>query len=161
MGASWFNNGPEWRLMWLWFTHHNDVIMGTIATQITSLTVVCSTVYSDADQTKHQNSASLAFVRGIHRGPVNSPNKWPVTGKMFPFDDVIMHANPGHWPALCAGLLCCNFFNILTPVPYHHFFSSLILLFIYIYSLSFFTWCIWCINWSCWQSYITLYVLMF
>ena len=39
---------------------------------------------------KHQSSASLAFVRGIHRGPVNSPHKWPVTRKMFPFDDVIM-----------------------------------------------------------------------
>ena len=50
----------------------------------------CSTVYSDADQRKHQSSASLAFVRGIHRGPVNSPHKWPVTRKMFPFDDVIM-----------------------------------------------------------------------
>ena len=36
------------------------------------------------------NSASLAFVRGIHRGPVNSPHKWPVTRKMPPFDDVIM-----------------------------------------------------------------------
>ena len=46
---------------------------------------------SDADQRKHQSSASLAFVRGIHRGPVNSPHKWPVTRKMFPFDDVIMH----------------------------------------------------------------------
>ena len=42
------------------------------------------------DQRKHQSSASLAFVRGIHRGPVNSPHKWPVTRKMFPFDDVIM-----------------------------------------------------------------------
>ena len=39
---------------------------------------------------------------------------------------------PCHWPALCAGLLCCNFFDMLTPVPYHHFFSSLILLFIYV-----------------------------
>ena len=47
--------------------------MGTIAYQITSLTVVYTTVYSGADQTKHQSSASLAFVRGIHRGPVNSP----------------------------------------------------------------------------------------
>ena len=70
--------------------HYNDVIMGTIASQITSLTIVYSTVYSDADQSKHQSSASLAFVRGIHRGPVNSPHKWPVTRKMFPFDDVIM-----------------------------------------------------------------------
>ena len=64
--------------------------MDTIASQITSLTIVYSTVYSDADQRKHQSSASLAFVRGIHRGPVNFPHKWSVTRKMFPFDDVIM-----------------------------------------------------------------------
>ena len=70
--------------------HYNDVIMGAIASEISSLTIVYSTVYSDADQRKHQSSASLIFVRGIHRGPVNSPHKWPVTRKMFPFDDVIM-----------------------------------------------------------------------
>ena len=70
--------------------HYNDVIMTTIASQITSLTLVYPIAYSDADQRKHQSSASLAFVRGIHRGPVNSPHKWPVTRKMFPFDDVIM-----------------------------------------------------------------------
>ena len=70
--------------------HYTDVIMGAIASQITSLTIVYSTVYSDADQRKHQSSASLAFVWGIHRGPVNSPHKWPVTRKMFPFDDAIM-----------------------------------------------------------------------
>ena len=64
--------------------------MGTMASQITSLTIVYSTVYSGADQSKHQNSASLAFARGIHRGPVNSTHKWPVTRKMFSFDDVIM-----------------------------------------------------------------------
>ena len=72
-------------------SHYNDVIMGAIASQITSLTIVFSTDYSDADQIKHQSSASLAFVRGIHRGSVNFPHKWPVTQKMFPFDDVIMH----------------------------------------------------------------------
>ena len=70
--------------------HYDDVIMSTIASQITSLTIVYSTIYSGADQSKHQSSASLAFVWGIHRGPVNSPHKWPVTRKMFPFDDVIM-----------------------------------------------------------------------
>ena len=70
--------------------HYIGVIMGTIASQITSLTIVCSTVYSGADQRKHQSSASLAFVRGIHRWPVNSPHKWPVTRKMLPFYDVIM-----------------------------------------------------------------------
>ena len=51
--------------------HYGDVIMGTIASQITSLTIVYSTVDSDADQKIHQSSASLAFVCGIHRRPVN------------------------------------------------------------------------------------------
>ena len=70
--------------------HYNDVIMSLIASQITSLTIVYSTVYSSADQRKHQSSASPAFVRVIHRGPVNYPHKGPVTRKMFLFDDVIM-----------------------------------------------------------------------
>ena len=75
-----------------WYSASNyiDVIMTTMVSQITSLTVVYSTVYSDADQRKHQSSASLAFVWGIHRGPVNSSHNGPVTRKMFPFDDVIM-----------------------------------------------------------------------
>ena len=59
---------------------------------ITSLTNVFSTVYSDADPWKYQSSASLALVRGIHWSLVNSPYKWPVTRKMFPFDDVIMQS---------------------------------------------------------------------
>ena len=71
-------------------SHYNGVIMSAMASQITSLTSVYSTVFSGADEIKHQSSASLAFVRGIHRSPVNSPHKWPVTRKMFPFDDVIM-----------------------------------------------------------------------
>ena len=70
--------------------HYGVVIMDSIASQITSLTIVYSTVNSDADQRKHQSSASLAFVCGIHRWPVNSPHKWPVTRKMSPFDDVSM-----------------------------------------------------------------------
>ena len=64
--------------------------MNAKASQVTSLTIVYSTVYLDVVQRKHQSSASLAFVRGIHRWPVNSPHKGPVTRKMFPFDDVIM-----------------------------------------------------------------------
>ena len=63
--------------------------MGVIASEITSLTIVYWTVYSDSDQRKHQSSMSLAFVWG----PVNSPHKWPVTRKMFPFDDVIMNCS--------------------------------------------------------------------
>ena len=64
--------------------------MNAMASQITDVTIVYSTVYSGADQRKHQSSESLAFVRGIHRRPVNSPHKGLVTLKMFPFDDVIM-----------------------------------------------------------------------
>ena len=72
--------------------HYNDIIMGAMASQITSLMIVCSTVCSGADQRKHQSSVSLAFVREIHRWPVNSPHNGPVTRKMFPFDNVIMHS---------------------------------------------------------------------
>ena len=71
--------------------HYSDVIMGTTASQITRLTIVYSTIYSGADQRKHQGSASLAFVQGIHRSPVNSPHKGPVTRKMFPFHYVIVN----------------------------------------------------------------------
>ena len=62
--------------------------MGAMTSQITSLTIVHSTVYSGADQRKHQSSGLLTFVRV--RSPVNSPHKWAVTRKMFPFYDVIM-----------------------------------------------------------------------
>ena len=68
-----------------------------MASPITSLMIIYSTVYSGADQRKHQSSASLAFVMGIHRWPVNSPHKGPVTRKMFPFDDVIMSTYMNGW----------------------------------------------------------------
>ena len=71
-------------------TSYHDVKMGAMVSQITSLTIVYSTVYSGEDQGKHQSSASLAFVWGSHRGPVSSPHKWPVMRKMSPYDDVIM-----------------------------------------------------------------------
>ena len=76
--------------------HHNDVIMSTMASQITSLGIVYSTFYSGADQRKHQRSASLTSVWWIHRWPINSPHKRPVTRKHFPFDDVNME---WHCPA--------------------------------------------------------------
>ena len=69
--------------------------MCTMASQITSLTIVYSTIHSSTDERKHQSSASLAFVMGIHRWPVNSPHKGPVTRKMFPFDDIIMTQSRG------------------------------------------------------------------
>ena len=82
---------------WSILSHCSDVIMDAMASQITSLTSVYSIVYTGADQRKHQSSVSLVFVRGIHRSPVNSPHKWPVTQKIFPFDDVIMHTDLCHW----------------------------------------------------------------
>ena len=96
--SSWKSNLSSVQKKTMWFAeplcrpliaHYNDVIIGAIASQIISLTIVYATVYSDADK-KYQSSASLAFVRGISRRPVNSPHKWPVTRKMFPFDDVII-----------------------------------------------------------------------
>ena len=69
--------------------HQNDVIMTAMASQITSLTIVYPSFYSSTVQRKHQSSASLAIVRGIHRWPVFM-HKGPVTRKLFPFDEVIM-----------------------------------------------------------------------
>ena len=69
-----YENGPN---------HYNDVIMTTMASQITSLTVVYSTVYSDADQRKHQSSASLAFVWWIHRDRWIHHSKGQLRGKCF------------------------------------------------------------------------------
>ena len=71
--------------------HHGDVIMTGMASQISGVSIVFSAVCSGTDQRKHHSSASVAFVRGIHRGPVISPRTRPVTRKMFPFDDVIMY----------------------------------------------------------------------
>ena len=88
--------------------HYSKFIMSTMASQITSLMSVYSTVYSCADERTHQSSASLDFVSVIHRWPVNSPYKGPVTGRMYPFDDVIMsHAflavpQPSVWDGTAA-----------------------------------------------------------
>ena len=76
------------RLNWMQHTTsvchiYNDVIMSTTASQITSLTIFYLSLYSGADQRKHQSSVSLAFVRGIHRWPVNYPHKWQERGEWF------------------------------------------------------------------------------
>ena len=63
--------------------------MSAMASQIIRVPIVYPTVGAGAEHRKHQRSASLAFVWGIHRSPVNSPHKRPATRKMFPFDDVI------------------------------------------------------------------------
>ena len=63
---------------------------------------------------KYQSSASMVFVRGIHRWPVKSPHKWPVTQKMFSFDDVIMVSIIVSYPTVIQGV----FWNI--PKPHTH-----------------------------------------
>ena len=60
----------------------------------------------------HQSSTSLAFVWGIHRWPVNSPHKGPVTRKMFPFDDVIMFTKVNEI------LATCHFDNFMSDFKY-------------------------------------------
>ena len=75
-----------------WRHHYSDVIMSAMTCQITRVSILCSTVCSGADKTKHQGSATLPFVRGNHQSPVASPHKGSATPKMFPFDDVIMTA---------------------------------------------------------------------
>ena len=84
-----------------------------------------STVYSGGDQRKHQNSSSLAFVRGIHRWPVNSPHKWPVTREMFPFDDVIMYdlcietrRMSLHVPLSCTWYFCMEVLKDFIYLPF-------------------------------------------
>ena len=95
------HDGRDWVFKWLYVQpalrstdaakkHYCDVTIGGLSSQITRLTIVYPTVHSGIDQRKHQSSTSLASVRGIHRCPVNSPQKWPVTRKMFPSDGVIM-----------------------------------------------------------------------
>ena len=106
--------------------HYSDIIMGAMASQITSLTIVYSTVYSSANQRKHQSSASLAFVRGFHQWPVKYPHRWPVTRKMFPFDDVIVD-NVTHSLHSVSGCIignwlitsCLTFVYVLELIKYH------------------------------------------
>ena len=78
------NFALSWSILRISFlTHYNDVIMGVISSHIISLTIVYSTVYSDADQSKHQSSASLAFVRGIDRDRWIPRTKGQLRGKCF------------------------------------------------------------------------------
>ena len=106
------------------FIHYSDVMMGAMASQflfmfnkilsefeseseITDVSSVYSIVSAGADQRQHQSSASLAFVRGIHRWSVSSPHIGPATRKMFPLDEVIMTIqNKSRWMML--GMSACK-----------------------------------------------------
>ena len=70
--------------------HYSDIMMSAMPSQIIDASIVCSTVPSGVDQRNYQSSPSLAFVRGIHRLPVDSLHKGPLTRKIIPFDEVIM-----------------------------------------------------------------------
>ena len=89
------------RLLWLflryWQLHFNDVIMGSDGVSNHRRLDCLLNRLPGADQRNHQSSASLAFVRGIHRKPVDSPHKGWVTRKMFPSDDVFMYYTDVIW----------------------------------------------------------------
>ena len=72
--------------------YNSDIIMSAMTSQIAGVSIVCSTICSGAHQkkNKHRSSTSLTVVRGIHRCPMDSPYKGPVTRKMLLFDDVVM-----------------------------------------------------------------------
>ena len=118
--------GAGLRLLQLWMTNsifdYSDVIMGAMVSQIIGVSIVYSIVCSDADQSKNQSFASLAFLRGIHWRPVNPPDRGPVTRKLFPFDDAIMSyskvPNWNQWKmqALSSWLIICR-------VASHEYFS--------------------------------------
>ena len=90
---NWLLNTSVWNMHKIFY--YSDVIMRAMASQINGVAIVYLTVCSGAYQRKHRSSVSLAFVRGIHRWPMNSSHKKPVTRKIFPFDDVIMFQQRG------------------------------------------------------------------
>ena len=80
---------PHWKSMGLPEIHYNDVIMGTMASQITSITIVYWTVYSGAENIK--TSKNIKALRHWPLcGEITGDRKGQVTRKMFSFDDVIM-----------------------------------------------------------------------
>ena len=98
-----FRNLGQPTLMW----RHNEHNGVSNHRRLDCLLNLCSA----ADQRKHQSSASLAFVEGIHRWPVNSPHKGPVTQKMFPFDDVIMKCWVAGYLAVTSHYLNQSFYD--------------------------------------------------
>ena len=111
----------QWGNTFLSVFHYTDVIMSAIASQITIVSIIYSAVCSGADQRKHQNSVSQAFVRGIHRWPMNSPHIGPVTPKMLPFDDVIMSRVQSLCNTQLLWMSCCLKYR----VPIHYAISKI------------------------------------
>ena len=109
--------------------HYNDVIMSAMASHITSLAIVYSTLYTGADQRKHRSSALLAFARGIHRGQVNSPQKGPVTRKCFHlmtsswwwqpimYENIILPKEYVAWQTWVLSISCLLTYNQVNATP--------------------------------------------
>ena len=125
IGAAWYktvwrNFSPPWNIHISILTHnYSDDIMSALASSITSVSIVCSTAYSGADQRTHQSSASLAFVRGIHRWPSHYLNQcwnivnWTIANKLqwnfhqiytFSFKKMHLKLPSGNWRPFCFGL---------------------------------------------------------
>ena len=104
------------------FIHYSDVIMSTVASQISGVVIVCSTVCWGADQRNTPKPRVTGLVRGIHRWPTDSPHKGPETWKPFPFDDVIMdraRLHTGGWTEswLLTDCKCFLFHSNPEPKP--------------------------------------------
>ena len=107
--ASYVWSAHQCHHQWIWLVHYSDAEWASPI-----ILIVCSTVCSGADQRKHQSAASLDFVRGIHRWPVDSPHKGPVTRKIVPFDDVIMQC----WVLKKSSCRCSS------CIFYHYFYGN-------------------------------------
>ena len=96
--------------------HDCDAVMSAMASQITGASIVYITVCWGAEQRKYRNSAPLAFVRGIHRWPVNSPHKGSLTRKIFPssyrIKNVPVYAMPLTWCVRTASF-CDKYINTI------------------------------------------------
>ena len=114
--------------------HYSDVIMSATVSLIIGVSIVYSTFCSGADQRKHQSSALLNFMRGVHRWPVNFPHKGPVTRKIFQFNGVIVYLPythdvikwkyfPRYWPFVQGILPVTDEFPAQRPVTRASMFS--------------------------------------
>ena len=114
--------------------HYNDVIMGIMASEITSLAIVYSTVYSDADHRKHQSSTSLAFVGGIHWWPVNFLHKWQFPAQMASYAENVSIWWHHHTRLICpSNLIAVQSINTSRPGQHSGQFAHSIIEFIFLY----------------------------
>ena len=76
--------------------------MGAMPSQITSLTIVDLTVYTDADQRKRESSALLAICAANSAVPGEFPPQRPVTRSFHVFFDLRLHLMTSSWKHMSA-----------------------------------------------------------